>query len=95
MVGGKALLPILAEYDVKHIFGLPGESSLSLYQEFKEGEIQHILARDERNAVYMADTYAKLTFKPGVVEGPSVGSVYMLQLKVTPFRARIKKLKNH
>ena len=78
MIGGKALLSLLAEYDVKHIFGLPGESSLSLYQEFKEGEIQHILARDERNAVYMADAYAKLTFKPGVVEGPSVGSVYML-----------------
>jgi len=78
MIGGKALLSLLAEYDVKHIFGLPGESSLSLYQEFKEGEIQHILTRDERNAVYMADAYAKLTFKPGMVEGPSVGSVYML-----------------
>jgi len=78
MIGGKALLSLLAEYDVKHIFGLPGESSLSLYQEFKEGEIQHILTRDERNAVYMADAYSKLTFKPGVVEGPSVGSVYML-----------------
>lgn len=37
-----------------------------------------MLARDERNAVYMADAYAKLSFKPGVVEGPSVGSIYML-----------------
>ncbi|WP_338598707.1 thiamine pyrophosphate-binding protein [Sulfolobus tengchongensis] len=77
MKTSKLLLSFLKEYEVKHVFGLPGETSLSLYEEFK-GEIQHILTRDERNAVYMADAYAKLTFKPGVVEGPSVGSVYMI-----------------
>ncbi|QGA68611.1 thiamine pyrophosphate-binding protein [Sulfolobus sp. E11-6] len=78
MNGSSLLFSLLKEYDVKHIFGLPGESSISLYDQLKEGDIQHILTRDERNAVYMADAYAKLTYKPGVVEGPSVGSVYML-----------------
>ncbi|WP_016729680.1 thiamine pyrophosphate-dependent enzyme [Saccharolobus islandicus] len=78
MNGSKLLLTLLKDYDVKHIFGLPGESSISLYDQLKEGEVLHIITRDERNAVYMADTYAKLTYKPGVVEGPSVGSIYML-----------------
>lgn len=78
MNGSKLLLTLLKDYDVKHIFGLPGESSISLYDQLKEGEVLHIITRDERNAVYMADTYAKLTYKPGVAEGPSVGSIYML-----------------
>lgn len=78
MNGSRLLLSLLKDYDVEHIFGLPGESSISLYDQLKEGEIQHIVTRDERNAVYMADAYAKLTYKPGIVEGPSVGSVYML-----------------
>ncbi|QXJ32397.1 thiamine pyrophosphate-binding protein [Saccharolobus shibatae] len=78
MNGSRLLLSLLKDYDIEHIFGLPGESSISLYDQLKEGEIRHIVTRDERNAVYMADAYAKLTYKPGVVEGPSVGSVYML-----------------
>ncbi|MDT7876889.1 MAG: thiamine pyrophosphate-binding protein [Sulfolobaceae archaeon] len=75
MKGAELLSNLLKEYEVNHIFGLPGETSISLYGEFKG---VHVLARDERNAVYMADAYAKLSFKPGVVEGPSVGSIYML-----------------
>ncbi|MCH4816358.1 MAG: thiamine pyrophosphate-binding protein [Saccharolobus sp.] len=78
MNGSRLLLSLFKDYDIEHIFGLPGESSISLYDQLKEGEIRHIVTRDERNAVYMADAYAKLTYKPGVVEGPSVGSVYML-----------------
>ncbi|MEM4139434.1 MAG: thiamine pyrophosphate-binding protein [Sulfolobaceae archaeon] len=76
MKGAELILNFLKEYDVEYIFGLPGETSLSLYKEFKH--IRHILARDERNSVYMADAYARLSFKPGVVEGPSVGAIYML-----------------
>ncbi|QIW24634.1 thiamine pyrophosphate-binding protein [Sulfolobus sp. S-194] len=77
MKGAKLLLNLLKEYNVTHIFGLPGETSLPLYEEL-EKEITHVLVRDERNSVYMADAYAKLSYKPGIVEGPSVGSVYML-----------------
>jgi acetolactate synthase-1/2/3 large subunit len=56
MNGSKLLLTLLKDYDVKHIFGLLGESSISLYDQLKEGEVLHIITRDERNAVYMANT---------------------------------------
>lgn len=31
--GAKALLEMLRGYDVKHVFGLPGETTLPLYAE--------------------------------------------------------------
>ncbi|BCS93326.1 thiamine pyrophosphate-binding protein [Metallosphaera javensis (ex Sakai et al. 2022)] len=75
MKGSTLLLELLKDYDVEHVFGLPGETSIPYYPELAG---LHVITRDERNAVYMADAYARVSFKPGVVEGPSVGSPYML-----------------
>ncbi|AWR96058.1 thiamine pyrophosphate-binding protein [Acidianus brierleyi] len=80
MNGANILLEMLERYNVKYVFGLPGETSLALYEEWEKynEKIRHVLVRDERNSVYMADAYAKIAFQPGIVEGPSVGSTYML-----------------
>ena len=79
MKTSKTILEMLKGYNVEHVFGLPGETTLSLYNEWGDyPEVQHVLARDERSSVFMADGYAKTSFKPGLCEGPSVGATHMI-----------------
>jgi acetolactate synthase-1/2/3 large subunit len=74
MNGAQIILEMLKLYDVKHVFGLPGETTLDLYDcWFEYPEIEHILTRDEKNSAFMAEAYAKVAGKPGVVESPSPG----------------------
>ncbi|NVM56048.1 MAG: thiamine pyrophosphate-binding protein, partial [Candidatus Helarchaeota archaeon] len=90
MNASKALMEMLKGYEVKHVFGLPGETTLSWYREWHDyPEIRHVLARDERSAVFMADAYAKLSFKPGVCEGPSVGAAHMLPGIAEAYKASV------
>ncbi len=79
MKTAEALLAMLKKYDVEYVFGLPGETTLGLYHAWEKfDEITHVMARDERHAVFMADGYARLSGKPGVCEGPSVGATHMI-----------------
>lgn len=75
MRGSDAVVEMLIQHDVKHVFGVPGDTSMHLHDSFADrtDEIQHILCRDERNAGYMADAYARVSGKTGVVETPSGG----------------------
>jgi len=78
---GDATVHMLQKFGVKHIFGVCGDTSLPFYDSLHKLDhgITHILARDERCAGYMADVYARLTGKVGVVEGPSgAGATYMV-----------------
>lgn len=79
MKANKAILEMMKLYNVKDIFGLPGETTLSLYRAWKDyPEIKYHMCRDERNAVFMADAYAKASGKIGICEGPSVGCTHMV-----------------
>lgn len=79
MNASKTLLEMLRNYDVEHVFGLPGETTLPWYKEWLDyPDIKHIMARDERSAAFMADGYARFSFKPGLCEAPSVGSTHIL-----------------
>ncbi len=71
----QVLVELLKEYRVEHIFGVPGDTTMALYDALyaARGEITHIMARDERSAAFMADAYARLTNKPGITEAPSGG----------------------
>src|SRR4029079_9405956 len=71
----EAVVAILAESGVEHVFGLPGDTGMDFYDALyhNEGRIQHILTRDERSASFMADAYARVSGKIGVCEGPSGG----------------------
>ena len=73
--GAEAMVKLLDGYDVTHLFGLCGDTTLPFYDALYRLDhgIQHILTRDERCAAYMADGYARVTGKPGVCEGPSGG----------------------
>ena len=83
--GAEAFVKLLAAHGVDTVFGLCGDTSLPLYDALARlggpggHGIRHILTRDERSAGYMADTYARLTGKVGVCEGPSGGgATYIL-----------------
>src|SRR5680860_1326105 len=75
MLGVKALVRVLEESGVRHIFGLPGDTGIALYDELlnKTDAITHIMTRDERSASFMADVYARASGRIGVCEGPSGG----------------------
>src|SRR6266487_352036 len=71
----QALVELLKKYGVECIFGVPGDTTMALYDALyaARGEITHIMARDERSAAFMADAYARLAYKPGITEAPSGG----------------------
>ena len=73
--GADAMVRLLAEHGVRHIFGLCGDTSLPFYDALArlDHPMQHVLTRDERHAAYMADAYARLTGRVGICEGPSGG----------------------
>jgi acetolactate synthase-1/2/3 large subunit len=73
--GAKAAIKTLESQGVKHVFGVCGDTSVGLYRAFArmDHDIEHILARDERSASFMADAYGRLSDRPGVCEGPSGG----------------------
>ena len=74
MNGAQALLRMLELHDVRHVFGLPGETTIGLYKEWRaHSDIEFVLTRDERTASYAAEAYAKITGKPCVLEAPSPG----------------------
>ena len=75
--GGRLILEMLKLHGVRHVFGLPGETTLGLYREWSNFVgITHILTHDERNAAYMAEAYAKATGRVGVSEAPSPGGAH-------------------
>ena len=79
--GAEAFVRMLQLHGVKHIFGLCGDTSLPLYDALKRLDhgMQHVLCRDERSAAYMADSYARVSGRVGVCEGPSGGgATYIL-----------------
>lgn len=86
----RSVLETLKEYEVKHVFGLPGETTLALYADWCDvPEIVHVLARDERSAAFMADAYARASFKPGVCEGPSVGATHLVPGVAEAYKASV------
>ena len=66
MRGTEALLTMLEERGVDTIFGYPGGSVLSIYNELLDSDIRHVLVRHEQCAAHMADGYARAKNVPGV-----------------------------
>lgn len=63
-----ALVKTLVDLGVDSIFGYPGASVLSVYNELSQvNEIKHYLVRHEQAAVHAAEGYARVSGKTGVV----------------------------
>lgn len=90
MRGARILLEMLREYGVKHVFGLPGETTLPLYVEWMGfPDIEHLMFRDERNACFAADGYSRVSFRPGVCESPSVGATHVIPAAVEAYKSSL------
>lgn len=72
----EALVQTLVELEVDSVFGYPGASVLSIYNELsKINTVRHYLVRHEQAAVHSAEGYARVSGKVGVVivtSGPGV-----------------------
>ncbi|PJN95218.1 acetolactate synthase, partial [Amaricoccus sp. HAR-UPW-R2A-40] len=67
---GDLVSEMLASSGVEVVFGMPGGQTTALHDGIsrRTNRIRHVLMRDERNAAYAADAYARLTGKPGVCD---------------------------
>ena len=79
LTGAQAAIATLRAHGVNTIFGIPGVHTLSLYDEMRvESGLRHILARHEQGAGFMAEGYARISGRVGVVctiTGPGVTNV--------------------
>ncbi|HMN82308.1 MAG TPA: thiamine pyrophosphate-binding protein [Burkholderiaceae bacterium] len=68
-IGGHILADALAAQGVDTVFGVPGESYLAVLDGLygHRDRIRYVICRQEGGASFMADAYAKLTGKPGVL----------------------------
>lgn len=66
--GAEIVCKALINEGVTHIFGLPGGVTIPLYDAFVDyPQLQHVLVRHEQGAMHMADGYARVSGRVGVV----------------------------
>jgi acetolactate synthase I/II/III large subunit len=72
---GEALIGLLEQADVTHVFGIPGVHTIELYRGLAASNIRHVTPRHEQGAGFMADGFARASGKPGVcllITGPGL-----------------------
>ena len=71
LTGAEAVVEMLKAHGVEVIFGLCGDTSLPFYDALARlpHGMRHVLTRDERHAAYMADGYARVSGRHGVIIG--------------------------
>ncbi len=68
LTGAQALVKVLEEKGVTHIFGYPGGANLPIFDALRQSrQIQFVLARHEQGAAHMAEGFARIKNRPGVV----------------------------
>ena len=67
--GADVLVECLSRFGVRHLFGMPGSHSTTIYDAIarRPGSIDTILIRNEQAGAFAADGYARVTGRPGVV----------------------------
>ncbi len=75
---GAQISHMLKDRGVDVIFGIPGVHNQEMYRGIEEAGLQHVLARHEQGAGFMADGYARATGRPGVcyvITGPGLCNI--------------------
>lgn len=67
---GQRLVDRLIAHGVRRVFGVPGGQTAPFYHGLavRKDEIEHVLMRDERSAVFAADAYARVSGTIGVCD---------------------------
>src|ERR1700722_14499321 len=79
MSGGEIFHEMMIRHGVKHIFGYPGGAILPVFDAiYNSPNLDFVLPRHEQGAGHIADGYARVSGKPGVVlvtSGPGATNV--------------------
>src|SRR4051794_12884033 len=59
--GGDLVVECLQALGATHVFGLPGQHALPVFDALQRSDIAYIGARTENNAAFAADAYARRT----------------------------------
>lgn len=60
------LVEILKSNQITHIFGIPGDQILPMYEALSKSDIKHILTKHEQAAVHAADAFTRTSSSIGV-----------------------------
>lgn len=67
VTGGQAIVRALKTNGVEVVFGIPGTHTLPIYDALLDTDVKVVQVRHEQTAAFMADGYARVTGKPGVL----------------------------
>lgn len=66
MTGAKAVVEVLRQEGIRHVFHLPGSQIIDILDEIYQSPIRAIMARHEQGAAFMAEGYARASRGVGV-----------------------------
>ncbi len=78
LTGAEIVIQSLIAEGVDTIFGYPGGAILPTYDALLDSSIRHVLVRHEQGATHMAEGYARVSGRPGVVlvtSGPGATNI--------------------
>lgn len=65
--GGDVVVETLAVLGVSHVFGIPGQNALALFDAIRRSDLTFVSSRVENNSAFGADGYARATGDIGVL----------------------------
>ncbi|MBI4309308.1 MAG: thiamine pyrophosphate-binding protein, partial [Candidatus Omnitrophica bacterium] len=65
--GAEALIKCLENFGVEYIWGLSGGAAIPIFDALVGSKIKLVLTRHEQGATHIADGYARVAGRPGVV----------------------------
>ncbi len=69
LTGGEAVVQMLALHGIRYAFGMGGFQILPYYDALaRQGDIRHVLIRDEKHGAFAADAYARVANRPAVAD---------------------------
>jgi acetolactate synthase-1/2/3 large subunit len=65
--GGDVVVETLTALGVTHVFGIPGQHALGLFDAIRRSDLEFVSSRVENNSAFGADGYARVTGEVGVM----------------------------